>query len=166
MNRKDKWTENDDNMLTQTVIDHIRTGSTQLKAFAKVAEIQSRTAAACGFRWNAELRHRYNNEIKEAKLQGRQSKDVAIVVRNQEQLNPIDQIIDALEKFRFEHLEFENEIRNLKSKNAELELELEELRNSNGLNINPSDDLQTLLDLIRKAEGMIIERENKKPAYR
>lgn len=65
--RQDAWTMDEDRMLAEIVLEHIRTGSTQLKAFEEVGGKLSRTAAACGFRWNSFVRKKYKNEISEAK---------------------------------------------------------------------------------------------------
>jgi prespore-specific regulator len=72
--RQDAWTERDDLILAETVLNHIRNGSTQLAAFEEVGERLNRTAAACGFRWNAEVRKHYEKQIKEAKEDRKASK--------------------------------------------------------------------------------------------
>lgn len=36
--RSDAWSEHDDSILAQTVIKHIKSGSTQLKAFDEVGD--------------------------------------------------------------------------------------------------------------------------------
>jgi len=46
--RQDGWTKDEDTMLTEIVLRHIRTGKTQLEAFKQAGEALSRTAAACG----------------------------------------------------------------------------------------------------------------------
>ena len=54
--RQDAWSHEDDLLLAETVLRHIREGSTQLNAFEEVGDHLNRTSAACGFRWNAEVR--------------------------------------------------------------------------------------------------------------
>lgn len=54
--RQDAWNEDEDLILAEVVLRHIREGSTQLAAFEEVGEKLKRTAAACGFRWNAAIR--------------------------------------------------------------------------------------------------------------
>jgi len=66
--REDSWDASHDNTLAQTVLNHIRSGSTQLKAFDEAADLLTRTTAACGFRWNSTVRKKYEKEIREAKL--------------------------------------------------------------------------------------------------
>src|SRR5690625_5126263 len=69
MNRKrqDAWTSEEDVKLVDLVLRYIEQGKTQLEAFKVASEILSRTAAACGFRWNATLRKQYSNEVELAK---------------------------------------------------------------------------------------------------
>lgn len=72
--RQDAWTIKEDELLAEIVLDHIRKGSTQLKAFEEVSKKLSRTAAACGFRWNSSIRKLKHTEIEEAKLARKQRK--------------------------------------------------------------------------------------------
>lgn len=67
--RSDAWTPEDDERLAQLVLRHIRTGSTQLRAFEEAAEALGRTPAACGYRWNGVIRKRYRDEIEAAKTE-------------------------------------------------------------------------------------------------
>ncbi|HVI20424.1 MAG TPA: RsfA family transcriptional regulator, partial [Bacillus sp. (in: firmicutes)] len=48
---------------------HIREVGTQLQAFEEVGKRLSRTAAACGFRWNSSIRKQYKSGIEVAKKQ-------------------------------------------------------------------------------------------------
>ncbi|MEK4439124.1 hypothetical protein [Paenibacillus sp. FSL K6-2862] len=72
--RKDSWDIEADLLLSQTVLKHIETGSTQLKAFEEASEKLNRSKAACGFRWNSALRKQYEKDIKEAKRTRSQNK--------------------------------------------------------------------------------------------
>ncbi len=65
--RQDAWSHEDDVLLAETVLKHIRDGSTQLRAFDQVGDDLNRTSAACGFRWNAVVRQQYIKEIAKAK---------------------------------------------------------------------------------------------------
>lgn len=67
--RQDAWSHEEDLLLAETVLRHIREGSTQLVAFEEVGRRLSRTAAACGFRWNSLVRKNYEEAIKLAKEQ-------------------------------------------------------------------------------------------------
>jgi prespore-specific regulator len=70
--RQDAWTEEDDLLLAETVLRHVREGSTQLNAFEEVGDKLNRTSAACGFRWNAVVRHQYEKALGLAKKQRKQ----------------------------------------------------------------------------------------------
>ncbi|WP_353855864.1 sporulation-specific transcriptional regulator GerR [Bacillus sp. Bos-x628] len=67
--RQDAWTQDEDLLLAEVVLRHIREGGTQLSAFEEVGKALSRTAAACGFRWNSYVRKQYQAGIELAKKQ-------------------------------------------------------------------------------------------------
>lgn len=71
-NRQDAWTEDDDLLLAEVTLRHIREGSTQLIAFEEVGHKLNRTSAACGFRWNSLVRRKYEAAIQIAKAQRKQ----------------------------------------------------------------------------------------------
>ncbi|WP_456277396.1 RsfA family transcriptional regulator [Bacillus sp. AK128] len=70
--RQDAWSEENDLLLAETVLRHVREGSTQLNAFEEVGDILNRTASACGFRWNAVVREQYEKALALAKKQRKQ----------------------------------------------------------------------------------------------
>ncbi|MGM9986780.1 MAG: RsfA family transcriptional regulator [Bacillaceae bacterium] len=72
--RSDAWSHEEDLLLAETVLRHIREGSTQLNAFEEVGDELNRTSAACGFRWNAEIRKQYEKGIELAKKQRKELK--------------------------------------------------------------------------------------------
>ncbi|MGG4132126.1 hypothetical protein ABEW19_28120 [Paenibacillus illinoisensis] len=78
--RKDSWDIEADLLLAQTVLQHIETGSTQLKAFEEASEKLNRSKAACGFRWNSALRKQYEKDIEEAKRTRSQNKSDGNIV--------------------------------------------------------------------------------------
>lgn len=67
--RQDAWSADDDLILAEVTLRHIREGSTQLAAFEEVGDRIGRTAAACGFRWNSCVRKNYEDAIRIAKTQ-------------------------------------------------------------------------------------------------
>jgi len=71
--RQDAWMEENDILLAETVLRHVREGSTQLSAFEEVGDALNRTAAACGFRWNAVVRRDYDQELEESKKERKQA---------------------------------------------------------------------------------------------
>jgi prespore-specific regulator len=72
--RQDAWSEDDDLLLAEVTLRHIREGGTQLSAFEEVGYRLARTAAACGFRWNSLVRKKYESAIQIAKAQRQQRK--------------------------------------------------------------------------------------------
>ena len=72
--RQDAWNQDEDLLLAEVVLRHIREGSTQLRAFEEVGRQLSRTSAACGFRWNSFVRKQYKSGIELAKKQRKEYK--------------------------------------------------------------------------------------------
>ncbi|MCA1031868.1 RsfA family transcriptional regulator [Bacillus timonensis] len=72
--RQDAWSHEDDLLLAETVLRYIREGGTQLSAFEEVGDKLNRTSAACGFRWNAEVRQNYDQAVAIAKKQRKERK--------------------------------------------------------------------------------------------
>jgi len=67
--RQDAWSDDDDLILAEVTLRHIREGGTQLSSFEEVGERIGRTSAACGFRWNSYVRKKYEPAIQIAKTQ-------------------------------------------------------------------------------------------------
>lgn len=65
--RQDAWVKENDELLAEAVLRHVKEGSTQLNAFEEAGDALNRTAAACGFRWNAVVRRIYEQELASAK---------------------------------------------------------------------------------------------------
>jgi len=65
--RRDAWTLDNDKLLAETVLAYVQNGRTQTAAFEDVGNQLNRTAAACGYRWNAEIRKKYVKEFEDAK---------------------------------------------------------------------------------------------------
>ena len=76
--RQDAWSQDEDVVLAEVVLRHIRDGSTQLKAFEEVGKRLARTSAACGFRWNSFVRQQYKSGIELAKKQRKGNKQQAV----------------------------------------------------------------------------------------
>ncbi|MEH6985802.1 RsfA family transcriptional regulator, partial [Priestia megaterium] len=72
--RQDAWTHDEDLLLAEIVLRHIREGGTQLAAFEEVGKKLTRTSAACGFRWNSFVRKQYKTGIDLAKKQRKELK--------------------------------------------------------------------------------------------
>src|SRR5699024_10047043 len=72
--RQDAWSHEDYLLLAETVLRHIREGSTELNAFEEVGDELNRTSAACGFRCNAEVRNKYIQAFEVSKKQRKKKK--------------------------------------------------------------------------------------------
>ncbi|MBM7692376.1 Mg2+ and Co2+ transporter CorA [Peribacillus deserti] len=133
--RQDAWSQDEDLLLAEVVLRHIREGSTQLKAFEEVGKKLSRTSAACGFRWNSFVRKQYKSGIELAKKQRKQSKKKHFEAPVHEQANdtPVKSVQD-------------------KSASAN-ERESEPL-------INLNDVIQFLVDYDQSFQGKSKEQEN------
>lgn len=95
--RQDAWSHEDDLLLAETVLRHIREGGTQLNAFEEVGDHLNRTSAACGFRWNAEVRNKYDHAIDLAKRQ-RKEKKRAVAGVEQSQKRPVNTVVHTEEQ--------------------------------------------------------------------
>ncbi|UOQ47970.1 RsfA family transcriptional regulator [Gracilibacillus caseinilyticus] len=103
-NRQDAWSSDEDVLLAETVLRFIREGNTQLEAFKEVGKQLSRTAAACGFRWNATLRKQYEEAIHLAKQNRKKitfttQKNVSMSSQEQPNIHEVIQTLEQLQKF-------------------------------------------------------------------
>ncbi|MBM7552865.1 RsfA family transcriptional regulator [Thalassobacillus pellis] len=95
VNRQDAWKEDEDLLLAETVLRCIRQGKTQLEGFKEVADKLSRTPAACGFRWNANVRKNYQRAIEAAKSE-RKNKQSSLHHRSNGEVNGNMSLDDAI----------------------------------------------------------------------
>ncbi|MET3682037.1 RsfA family transcription factor [Alkalibacillus flavidus] len=111
--RQDAWTKDEDLLLAETVIRYIREGRTQMKAFERVGKQLNRTAQACGFRWNANLRRQYEQAIHLAKQDrkqlGRQSQHTLVKDSPKQEVERFDELIAQLERLKAECGELDQE---------------------------------------------------------
>jgi len=135
--RQDAWTEDDDLLLAEVTLRHIREGSTQLAAFEEVAEKLGRTPAACGFRWNSCVRKNYDAAIQIAKsqrqgLNKRRKKQVSVsqseLERQSDPVSSLATVIRFLRQHKQEYAETSKRVRQLEKQLSEREAELEQLR--------------------------------------
>ncbi|MBU8565109.1 RsfA family transcriptional regulator [Virgibacillus pantothenticus] len=127
--RQDAWTKDEDILLAETVLRYIKEGKTQLEAFKEVAHRLSRTAAACGFRWNATIRKQYQKEVLKAK-EARKNDNInySWYVSEPCHHDPLETVISLLEKIKAgneqitsEHLDDHTEhMKHLEKENEEL----------------------------------------------
>lgn len=134
--RQDAWTPEDDMILAEVTLRHIREGGTQLSAFEEVAERLGRTPAACGFRWNSTVRKQYESAIQVAKAQRQKRSRERIRAQSvlHQPLYTQEQIPSTLEddsSYSLDHIirflrQHKNEVQELKRQRKQLEKELEE----------------------------------------
>jgi len=87
--RQDAWSQDEDLLLAEVVLRHIREGGTQLQAFEEVGKQLSRTSAACGFRWNSFVRKQYKTGIELAKKQRKEMKKQTVPVEEEAVMQPV-----------------------------------------------------------------------------
>jgi len=128
--RDDAWTIEEDELLANTVLQYIREGNTQLNAFEEVGEKLNRTSAACGYRWNAELRKQYKDEIEAAKKErnNRKKSSRPRVESSPVQNLSIDDCITFLKSLSFQK---HQDLELLKNQNKELKMQYQELKSKN-----------------------------------
>lgn len=100
--RQDAWTEEEDKLLADTVLQCIQEGRTQLEAFKEVAAKLSRTSAACGFRWNAKIRKQCQTQVQAAKEKRKAGlkQQITYPAIETSSIHSIDTAIQLLEKMR------------------------------------------------------------------
>ncbi|WP_243386715.1 RsfA family transcriptional regulator [Bacillus kexueae] len=175
--RQDAWTQDEDLLLAEVVLRHIREGGTQLSAFEEVGKKLSRTSAACGFRWNSYVRKQYTTGIELAKKQRKelrkQNRDTIKgtsepkIDQNTTALNLQDiiQYLKGLEdKHSIEELQGENQelkgkvnalgekLFQLEQENSALKRHLEEVE----------EDYRALIEIMEKARKMVVLQEEEK----
>lgn len=194
--RQDAWTADDDLILAEVTLRHIREGGTQLKAFEEVGERIGRTPAACGFRWNSCVRKKYEAAIQIAKAQRQKRKKSAGAAENasgseaegtgqqrmlhQEDALSIDRVIRFLRQWKGTYQEMNRTIRNLEKELKEAQEEVERLRSENeklSEQVNHvqtdytaiNDDYKALIQIMDRARKMAFlteEDEEHKPRFK
>jgi len=179
--RQDAWSPDDDLILAEVTLRHIRDGGTQLKAFEEVGERIGRTAAACGFRWNSCVRKKYEAAIQIAKAQRqkRNKKNVLVTVSSsgleaEEGFNPktdsgeeaisIDRVIRFLRQWKSTYQDMNKQIRQLEKELKETQEELTETRRENERLKGEVNEVQTDYRVINddyKALIQIMDRARK-----
>jgi len=174
--RQDAWTPEDDMILAEVTLRHIREGGTQLSAFEEVAEKLGRTPAACGFRWNSTVRKKYEAAIQIAKAQrqkrnqergrysfrgrnglsegGDSTYSIENIIRflrqHKNEVNELKRKQKALEK---ELEEKEREIQKLEKENQEMKSHLNHMENDYQV---VNDDYRTLVQIMERARKLAL----------
>jgi RsfA family transcription factor len=181
--RQDAWTHDEDLLLAEVVLRHIREGATQLAAFEEVGRKLSRTAAACGFRWNSHVRKQYKTGIEVAK---KQRKELRAVPQQEEEplmepivqeenkspsvksKNAIKDLISFLQQYEEapSMQEIQQENRQLTGKIKKLEEEVAKLQHEKESLINNleviEEDYHALIEIMDRARKMVILQEDER----
>lgn len=182
-NRQDAWSRDEDLLLAEVVLRHIREGGTQLQAFEEVGKQLSRTAAACGFRWNSYVRKQYKSGIELAKKQRKELKKQSqgpvtgeeVIVKgevesasnpNRDKVLTFEEIVDFLKRL-YDQIEqtnvHEGELQQYKTKVQELEkkvyyLAAENEKLAKELNMI-EQDYTALIEIMERARKMVVLQE-------
>ncbi|WP_050180426.1 RsfA family transcriptional regulator [Domibacillus robiginosus] len=155
--RQDAWSEENDLLLAETVLRHVREGSTQLNAFEEVGDLLNRTSAACGFRWNAVVRTQYEKALSLAKKQRKQrSRTIekkalyAPPAEGRVTITMTD-VIGYLQSLdSIDAVKAENE--RLRSENEQLQYRLDKIEQSSEM---MQEDYETLMKIMNRARKFV-----------
>lgn len=187
-NRQDAWSQDEDLLLAEVVLRHIREGGTQLQAFEEVGRKLSRTAAACGFRWNSFVRKQYKSGIELAKRQRKENKkehtptsstevkepvlkpESTIVIKEEETkqgkltLSGVIEFLDNMKENLLQDKELETAYKKLEEYSEKLEQQVEKLKEANVVYKEKlellEEDHQSLLSIFEKARKMALLQED------
>lgn len=184
--RQDAWSPEDDLLLAETVLRHIREGSTQLNAFEEVGDALNRTSAACGFRWNAEVRNRYVHAIELAKRQRKERKralanqakrktnklpvkttatDSSLIMEPEETkstitLESVIHFLQSLQKDYYDTHESKRKIEKLEAENNKLKDEINSLERELSITkkklMTVEEDYKTFIQIMERARKMTV----------
>ncbi|WP_156816867.1 hypothetical protein [Salsuginibacillus kocurii] len=96
MMRQDAWSKKEDQILAKIVTTYIDQGKTQLDAFKQAGLELERTAAACGYRWNAVVRKQLQSTVENVEESGKEAEDTL----NSERMNMLEDAIAHLKKWK------------------------------------------------------------------
>ncbi|PZT57432.1 RsfA family transcriptional regulator [Paenibacillus silvae] len=161
MKRRDEWNNEDDKLLVSTVLQYIRTGKTQLQAFEDVGDKLLRTPAACGFRWNSNLRHKNIDQIILAKQDKLKSK-MKIGNKLLNETLSLEDIIFALKQSVQALHSIETLKQSISTKIRSVSHEIERIKSE--LHVSSYQNRDALAKLIIKADELGLSERNKKPA--
>ncbi|WP_078547327.1 RsfA family transcriptional regulator [Litchfieldia alkalitelluris] len=186
--RQDAWSQDEDLLLAEVVLRYIREGGTQLAAFEEVGRQLSRTAAACGFRWNSYVRKQYKSGIELAKKQRKelkkqptemeetteQTNDVVLEQQQDESVPQsssltIQNVINFLEQYETSQRRIEkimNENEQLNNKVSELEDQIVVLTSEKETLVDNlkviEDDYKALIEIMERARKMVVLQEDER----
>lgn len=153
--RKDSWTDSDDSILAEIVLEYVRTGKAQTRGFEAASERLNRSPAACGFRWNSEVRKRYEDDLIKAKedrkqLKSESSNVVPSIVEEQEaeSIAPPETVVhpDPLELLGKAVEAVALAYRQLQRENDKLKRQLQDMPQQ--------EDIVALMELLNRAKNL------------
>ncbi|OLN24204.1 transcriptional regulator [Domibacillus antri] len=152
--RQDAWSEENDLLLAETVLRHVREGSTQLNAFEEVGDVLNRTSAACGFRWNAVVRQQYEKALSLAKKQRKQRSralEKKVLYTPQTDGITMADVIGYLQSLEsIDMLKAENN--RLREENEKLQHKLQKIEQSSE---TMQEDYETLMKIMNRARKFV-----------
>lgn len=169
--RQDAWSKDEDVLLAEVVLRHIREASTQLAAFEEVGKKLSRTPAACGFRWNSLIRKQYEAAIALAKKQRKEQKksqpeNKQEMACEDQSMDFINEAIDLLIKsksYLSKVAKNESSLQETLAENLQLKQHLHQLEKEY---MTVQEDYQSLLEIMEKARKMVIFQEEDQGSMR
>jgi len=173
--RQDAWSKDNDLFLANTVLKHVREGSTQLKAFEEVGEVLNRTGAACGFRWNAVVRQHYIQAMEIAKKE-RKERLRAQSKRTETEDAPLS--LDAASGYitmsdviqYLSNMTSEENAASLREENNRLQQELEavttELNQLKDVYNAMQEDYESLMQIMERARKLVVFSEESPSAVK
>ncbi|WP_050182673.1 RsfA family transcriptional regulator [Domibacillus robiginosus] len=175
--RQDAWSKDNDLFLANTVLKHVREGSTQLKAFEEVGEVLNRTGAACGFRWNAVVRQHYIQAMETAKKERKQrlraqSKRASAKPEGDSlSSNPSDSYMTMADVIQYlSTMTSEENAASLQEENKRLKAELEtvtsELNQLKDVYNAMQEDYESLMQIMERARKLVVFSEESPPAVK
>lgn len=175
--RQDAWSKDNDLFLANTVLKHVREGSTQLKAFEEVGEVLNRTGAACGFRWNAVVRQHYIQAMETAKKErkerlraqskrtGAETEDVPLSSDAASGYITMSDVIQYLS-----NMTSEENAASLQEENNRLQQELEavttELNQLKDVYNAMQEDYESLMQIMERARKLVVFSEESPSAVK
>ena len=136
-----RWTPEEDELLVDVISRHVEAGESLTAAFAAAAEqLQGRTAAACGFRWNTELKnhHRLSVQPKRGRRQRQERPaaadkpvraiEAAAAAKSDALPSALLQMLDAAPKVHMLFVNLTQELKGLRDKLRQAEKENKSLR--------------------------------------
>jgi prespore-specific regulator len=150
--RQDAWSQDEDLLLAEVVLRHIREGGTQLQAFEEVGKQLSRTSAACGFRWNSFVRKQYKSGIELAKKQRKELKKQGVPAEKDYPKELVNEEITSPVSARSEGVTFQAVLHFLENlhKKASAASSIEEAKEKS---------IQKIKDLEKKSYSLAAENE-------